>query len=130
MRSLHSHEKEWDGRQTLRPTRLFTRGRWRRLATQCGGIHTLGGADPTEGAYMSDNEMRDRLSKVFEQVFGHRGVLRDDLKAGDLEGWDSATHVTLVLATEREFKIKFKGADIANLANVGDLVKQVAAKLQ
>jgi acyl carrier protein len=78
---------------------------------------------------MNADEIRGRLTRVFEQVFGYQGALRDDLKAGDLEGWDSATHVSLVLAAERAFKIKFKGADIANMASVGEIVKQVAAKV-
>ena len=78
---------------------------------------------------MNTDEIRTRLGKVFNQVFGYAGELRDDLKPGDIEGWDSVAHVTLVLATEREFKIKFKGADIANMASVGALVEQVRVKL-
>jgi acyl carrier protein len=51
------------------------------------------------------------------------------MKPGDVEDWDSVMHVTIVLATEREFKIKFKGADIANIVSVGDLVKHIQARV-
>jgi acyl carrier protein len=75
------------------------------------------------------DDVRTRLAKVFQQVLGRAVELRDDMKPGDLEDWDSVMHVTIVLATEREFKIKFKGADIANIVSVGDLVKHVQAKV-
>lgn len=78
---------------------------------------------------MSADEIRPRLSKVFQQVLGHGGPLPDELKPGDIAAWDSVAHVTLVLATEKEFRIKFKGAEIANLASVGDLVRAIQAKL-
>jgi acyl carrier protein len=78
---------------------------------------------------VSADEIRNRLAKVFAQVLGYAGDLRGDLKPGDIEGWDSVAHVSLVLASEREFKIKFKGADIANMASVADLIERVSAKL-
>jgi acyl carrier protein len=75
------------------------------------------------------DEIRARLAKVFQQVLGRQVALRDDMKPGDVEDWDSVMHVTIVLATEREFKIKFKGADIANIVSVGDLVKHIQARV-
>lgn len=81
-----------------------------------------------EGEAVSADEVRAKLAGVFQQVLGRTVELRDEMKAGDVEGWDSVAHVTLVLAAEKAFKIKFKGADIANMATVGDLVKQIQAK--
>ena len=58
----------------------------------------------------------------------------DDLKvtrettADDVEEWDSLTHVRLIVAIERAFKIKFSNAEIERLRNVGELVDAVASK--
>jgi acyl carrier protein len=58
----------------------------------------------------------------------------DDLKvkrqttAGDIEEWDSLTHVRLIVAIERAFKIKFSNAEIERLGNVGELVDAIASK--
>jgi acyl carrier protein len=58
----------------------------------------------------------------------------DDLKvtretaADDIEEWDSLTHVRLIVAIERAFKIKFSNAEIERLRNVGDLVDAIASK--
>jgi acyl carrier protein len=58
----------------------------------------------------------------------------DDLKvkrettADDVEEWDSLTHVRLIVAIERAFKIKFSNAEIERLRNVGELVDAIASK--
>ena len=41
--------------------------------------------------------------------------------AADVEGWDSLTHVTLVLTIEKAFAIRFKSSQVASLKNVGEL---------
>lgn len=78
---------------------------------------------------MSAEEIRIRLSKVFQQVLGHAGALADEMKPGEIAAWDSVAHVTLVLATEKEFRVKFKGAEIANLNSVGALIRAIQAKV-
>ncbi len=50
------------------------------------------------------------------------------MKPGDLDGWDSVAHVTLIVAVEREFKVKFKAADIAKAVNVGALIAHIQTK--
>lgn len=77
---------------------------------------------------MNADEIRVKLSGVFQRVLGPKVELRDEMKPGDIEGWDSVAHVTLVLATEKAFGVKFKGGEIANIASVGDLVKHILAK--
>jgi acyl carrier protein len=75
------------------------------------------------------DDIRVKLAAVFQEVLGSAVSLRDDLKPGDLEGWDSLAHVSIIGAVEKEFKIKFKGADIAKAVSVGDLLTQIRAKV-
>lgn len=49
--------------------------------------------------------------------------------AADIEEWDSLSHIRLIVAIERAFKVKFTNAEIENLANVGELMDTVQAKL-
>ena len=77
---------------------------------------------------MSSNEILETLSGVFEQVLGDRVELREETTASDVDGWDSVAHVMLILATEREFGIKFESSEIANAANVGEFVQLIEAK--
>ena len=77
---------------------------------------------------MTPEEITPRLSGVFQKVLGTKVAFRDDLKPGDLPEWDSVVHVTLLMAIEKEFKIKFKGAEIATTVSMGDMVKRIAEK--
>jgi acyl carrier protein len=77
---------------------------------------------------MSVDQIRAKLAQVFQRVLGHTVELKDNQQPGDIDGWDSLSHVTLILATEREFKVKFKTSELANIASVGKLVDQIRTK--
>jgi acyl carrier protein len=49
--------------------------------------------------------------------------------AHDIEEWDSLSHIRLMVAIEKAFKIKFTNSEIENLKNVGELVALVGQKL-
>ena len=77
--------------------------------------------------------MRDKvyakLTAVFEDVFDDYDVkINDNTVAGDIEGWDSLTHITLISAIEEEFGIEFSMKEVLGLNNVGDLVNLIIEK--
>jgi len=51
-----------------------------------------------------------------------------ELSAKDVAGWDSLTHIRLILSIEKAFKIKFTTSEIGKLQNVGDLVTLIQAR--
>lgn len=70
------------------------------------------------------------LTELFRDIFADDAiVLRPEMKADDIEGWDSFTNVNLIVATEERFGIRMQTAEIEKLANVGDLVRAIEAKL-
>ncbi len=77
---------------------------------------------------MSRDEIMARLAGVFEEVFDHPVELREDTTAADVDDWDSIAHVTLILATEEAFDIRFDSAEIANAGDVGDFVGLIESK--
>lgn len=79
--------------------------------------------------------IRSEVEQVFRDVFGDDSlVLRDDMTANDIEGWDSLTHLNLVIALEKRLKVKFATAEISKLKedgqNVGTLLELVQQKRQ
>ncbi len=65
------------------------------------------------------------------KVFGGGPVrLTAGTTAADVDGWDSLSHVRLLLEVEKCFKIKISMRDAMKLANVGELAKLVEAKLK
>ena len=64
----------------------------------------------------------DSLTTVFQQLFDDDElIVTRETGAADVEGWDSLTHVTLVLTIEKAFAIRFKSSQVASLKNVGEL---------
>ena len=49
--------------------------------------------------------------------------------AEDVEEWDSLSHIRLMVAVERRFKVRFTNAEIESMGNVGDLVDLIGAKV-
>ena len=79
---------------------------------------------------MTDAEIRERLTQVFRQVFDDDALaIHDTMTADDIEDWDSLNHVNLVVATEKQFGVRFKTKEVHALKNVGDLVALIGRKL-
>ena len=71
----------------------------------------------------------DSLTDVFRSVFEDDSiVLKPEMTANDVEGWDSLSHVVLILAIENRFHVKFNQKDLMTQKNVGDLVKSIENK--
>jgi acyl carrier protein len=70
------------------------------------------------------DDVMARLNAVFCEVFDDDSIkIFDAMTAEDLDEWDSLSHITLVLAVEREFHIKLKAAEVGRLADVGEMAK-------
>ena len=74
-------------------------------------------------------EIQTRLTRVFQTVFDDDSLLlRPEMTAEDVEAWDSLTHINLITAVEREFKVKLTTGEVMGLKNVGDLTALVERK--
>ena len=74
-------------------------------------------------------EVQARLQAVFRDVFGDESlVLRRDMTAADVEDWDSLSHISLLVAVEKEFGIRFDLGELKSLKNVGEMMDLVARK--
>ncbi len=79
---------------------------------------------------MDEKQIYSELTLVFRNVLDEDSlVLRPDLTAHDVEAWDSLAHVSLVVAAEKQFGIKFKTAELESLQNVGQFVSLIGHKL-
>jgi len=75
-------------------------------------------------------DITERLTRVFRKVFDDESiVLSPELTANDVDGWDSLSHINLLIAIELEFGIEFKQNEIQSFANVGELMKSIEKKL-
>jgi acyl carrier protein len=78
---------------------------------------------------MDEPQIYAGLTKVFEDVFDDDSIIvTPELSAKDVDGWDSLTHIRLILSVEKAFKIKFTTSEIGNLKNVGELAALIKAR--
>ena len=80
---------------------------------------------------MSPAELRQKLTAVFRDVFDNPTLeISESTTAQDIPDWDSITHINLVVATEKAFKISFNTKDVKALANVGDLLRLIELRMK
>jgi acyl carrier protein len=78
---------------------------------------------------MYRQEVQTKLTGIMREFFDDPSlVVSDQLTAADVDGWDSLTHVDLIVAVEEEFKIRLSTGDVRGLKNVGSFVDLIAAK--
>ncbi|MDR1692923.1 MAG: acyl carrier protein [Oscillospiraceae bacterium] len=78
---------------------------------------------------MTRDEIFAKLTELFRDLFDDRSiVLTDATTASDIEGWDSLEHVSLIVAVEKLFRVKFTMDEILSLRKVGDMADLVRKK--
>lgn len=79
---------------------------------------------------MDDAAIYERLNGIFRDIFDDDGiVLTPETTADDIPEWDSFNHVNVTVACEGAFGIRFKGSELEELRDVGELVSVIKRKL-
>ena len=72
----------------------------------------------------------EKLNDIFRMVFENDEInICLEMTAGDIDGWDSLSHVNLILAVEEGFGIRFAERELLAFKNVGDLLQSLEKKL-
>ena len=54
--------------------------------------------------------------------------LDEQTTASQVPGWDSLSHVNVIVAVENHFQVRFSNLEVLKLKNVGDLQRLVAIR--
>ena len=74
-------------------------------------------------------DITNRLNSIFREVFEDGSIqVTQEMTANDVEKWDSLSHLAMVIAVEKEFRIKFKLKELVSMKNVGDLINGIVSK--
>ena len=78
----------------------------------------------------TEDQIWAELTSVFRDVFDDDGItLTADTTAADIPDWDSQAHITLTVAAEQKFGVRFRTAEMEKLRNVGDFVRLIRARM-
>jgi acyl carrier protein len=79
---------------------------------------------------MLESEIYAKLTNIFRDTFDREDMLINaETTQSDIDGWDSARQIDIILATEAEFGIRFTTAEAEQIEAVGDIVSLVQSKL-
>ena len=78
---------------------------------------------------MERNEVLSRVQDIFRDVLDDEEiVLTDATTADDVDEWDSLSHIQLIVAVEKAFKVKFTSKEILSWKNIGELVESILTR--
>jgi acyl carrier protein len=78
---------------------------------------------------MEEAQVYARLTPIIRDVMDDDSIeVTPQLSAKDVDGWDSLTHIRLLMTLEKAFKIKFSTSEIGKLQTVGDLVSLIGLR--
>lgn len=78
---------------------------------------------------MQQSEILSKIQEIFDETFLDKVVVTPELTAKDVPEWDSLLHVSLVLAIEQEFHIRFRVGEVEGTKNVGELAELIQKRL-
>lgn len=71
-----------------------------------------------------------KLTDIFRAVFDDDDIILDySTTANDIDGWDSLSHVNLIVAVENAFRVRFTRKELLSFRNVGDLLDSIESKM-
>jgi acyl carrier protein len=78
---------------------------------------------------MEREQILKEINVIFIDILDNEDiVLTDETKASDVDGWDSLTHIQLVVALENHFGIRFTTMEIQGWENVGAILDCISSK--
>lgn len=78
---------------------------------------------------MNQDQVISRLQRVFDNIFLEPVQLTPQLSAQDVEEWDSLTQISLMVAVEKEFNVRFRVGEVEATKNVGEFADLIARRV-
>lgn len=78
---------------------------------------------------MGKNEILAKVQEIFQDVLDNEDIeLNYETTADDIDEWDSLSHIQLIVAIEKEFRVKFTSKEIMSWGNVGEMIDNIINK--
>jgi acyl carrier protein len=79
---------------------------------------------------MNQSEVIAKLQGIFDTVFLEPVVLTPALSAKDVPEWDSLMHISLLVAVEKAFSVRFRVGEVEAMRNVGEFADLIIKRTQ
>jgi acyl carrier protein len=78
---------------------------------------------------MKQAEVIARLQTIFDNVFLEPPTLTPTLSAKDVPEWDSLIHISLLVAVEKAFNLRFRVGEVEATQNIGDFANLIVQRM-
>ena len=79
---------------------------------------------------ITKEKILSEVNIIFREVLENdKLVIKEETTGDEVEEWDSLTHLQIVIAIEKHFKIRFTASEIINFNNVGEMCDGILVKL-
>ena len=79
---------------------------------------------------MNQTDVIAKLQAIFDDLFLEPVVLTPALTAKDVPEWDSLMHISLVVAVEKAFSVRFRVGEVETARNVGEFADLILKRMQ
>lgn len=79
---------------------------------------------------MNQADVIAKLQDIFDTVFLEPVMLTEATTAKDVPEWDSLAHISLVVAVEKEFGVRFRVGEVETAQNVGQFAALILKRKQ
>tara|TARA_B110000259_G_scaffold131916_1_gene148825 strand:+ start:15115 stop:15351 length:237 start_codon:yes stop_codon:yes gene_type:complete len=78
---------------------------------------------------MKRSELLEHLLEIFIDTLDNEEIkLSEETTANDIDEWDSLSHIMLIVAIEKHFKIRFTSKEIQSWKDVGEMLNCIEEK--
>jgi acyl carrier protein len=78
---------------------------------------------------MNQADVIAKLQGIFDDIFLEPVVLTPELTAKQVPEWDSLIHISLLVAVEKAFSIRFRVGEVETTHNVGEFADLILKRL-
>ncbi len=78
---------------------------------------------------MTQAEIIARLQPIFDTIFLDPPTLIPELTAKDVPEWDSLIHISLLVAVEKAFNIRFRVGEVESANNIGKFADLIGRRM-
>jgi len=78
---------------------------------------------------MNQAQVLEKLQGIFDNIFLDSPKITPHLTAKDVPEWDSLMHISLLVAVEKEFNVRFRVGEVEATTNVGEFADLIAKRM-
>jgi len=78
---------------------------------------------------MTQFEILAKLQNIFDDIFLEPPKLTPTLSAKDVPEWDSLLHISLIVAVEKAFSVRFRMGEVEATRNIGEFADLIDRRM-